>query len=222
MCAPSVEYERSDAPATLRFAGGYPTTKRTKIVWEVPAWWDEVVTNKRINGKKIVFVCQGTVAMDFNQLVFPAMDALRHRSDIELVIALGRPGITLPSETSIPANCHVEDFIPYDSILPHVDVFITTGGYGSFQRALKSGTPLIMAGTTEEKPESAARAEWAGVAVNLRTTYPSVDQLTDAVDEVLGNESFKMRALKIQAEIAGYDPVGVIAQCLEELAEGRE
>jgi UDP:flavonoid glycosyltransferase YjiC (YdhE family) len=222
MCAPSVEYERSDAPSTLRFAGGYPTTKRTKSNWEVPYWWDEVIINKNRAGKKIVFVCQGTVAMDFNQLVYPTMEALQHRSDISLVIALGRPGTTLANDTIIPPNCYVEDFIPYDSILPHVDVFITTGGYGSFQRALKSGTPLIMAGTTEEKPESAARAEWAGVAVNLRTTYPSVQQLTSAVDEVLANESFKKKALDIQTQIAGFDPVGVIAECLEELAEGRE
>ncbi|GKU21833.1 unnamed protein product [Fusarium langsethiae] len=222
MCAQSVEYERSDAPSTLRFAGGYPTTKRTKTSWEMPFWWDEVITNKNITKKKIVFVCQGTVAMDFNQLVFPTMEALQHRSDIKVIIALGRLGTRLPSDTVVPLNCHVEDFIPYDNILPHVDVFITTGGYGSFQRALKSGTPLIMAGTTEEKPESAARAEWAGVAVNLRTTYPSVEQLMNAVDEVLGNKGFKKKALDIQTQIAGYDPVGVIAECLEELAERRE
>ncbi|KAF5020204.1 hypothetical protein F66182_7769 [Fusarium sp. NRRL 66182] len=219
MCAPSVEYERSDAPETLRFAGGYPITQRTSNNWQKPSWWDEVVMNKNASNKKIVFVCQGTVAMDFNQLVIPTMNALQNRSDINVVIALGRPGVALPPDTSVPTNCRVADFIPYDSILPHVDVFITTGGYGSFQRALNNGTPLVMAGTTEEKPESAARAEWAGVAVNLRTTYPSVEQLSHAVDEVLENDRFKRRALEIQAEIAGYDPVGVIIQSIEELAE---
>ncbi|KAM0211991.1 hypothetical protein ACHAQD_009980 [Fusarium lateritium] len=220
MCPPSVEYHRSDAPDTLRFAGGYPATRRTASAWENPTWWEEVITKKILTGKKIVFVCQGTVAMDFNQLVIPTMEALRNRSDINIIIALGRPGATLPAHVSIPANCRVADFVPYDSILPHVDVFITTGGYGSFQRALNNGTPLIMAGTTEEKPESAARAEWAGVAVNLRTTYPSAEQLVKAVDEILGSEKYKSRALEIQAEIAGYDPVGVIAQSIEELARG--
>ncbi|KAM0544997.1 hypothetical protein ACHAPJ_011578 [Fusarium lateritium] len=222
MCAPSVEYHRGDAPDTLRFAGGYPATQRTKSNWEKPSWWDEVVIEKSANSKKVVFVCQGTVAMDFNQLVIPTMAALQTRSDIDVVIALGRPGISLPTDVSIPPNCRVEDFIPYDSILPHVDVFITTGGYGSFQRALNNGTPLIMAGTTEEKPESAARAEWAGVAVNLRTTYPSVEQLSHAVDEVLENDKFKKRALEIQAEIAQYDPVGVIVENIEELAKRRD
>ncbi|KIL88673.1 hypothetical protein FAVG1_07920 [Fusarium avenaceum] len=219
MCTPSVEYHRSDAPDTLRFAGGYPATGRATSTWEKPTWWQEVVAKKSVTGQKIVFVCQGTVAMDFNQLVLPTMEALRNRPDINIVIALGRPGATLPTNVSVPANCQVADFIPYDSILPHVDVFITTGGYGSFQRALNNGTPLIMAGTTEEKPESAARAEWAGVAVNLRTTYPSAEQLSQAVDEILENDKFKERALEIQTEIAQYDPVGVIIESIEELAK---
>ena len=218
MCAPSVEYQRSDAPDTLRFAGGYPATQRTKGDWEEPSWWKNVVLEKSANCKKIVFVCQGTVAMDFNQLVLPTMVALQSRSDLEVVIALGRPGVSLPTNVSIPSNCRVESFIPYDNILPHADVFVTTGGYGSFQRALNNGTPLVMAGTTEEKPESAARAEWAGVAVNLRTTYPSVEQLSHAVDEILENDRFKKRALEIKSEIAQYDPVGVIVQSIEELA----
>lgn len=225
MCTPSVEYPRSDAPDTLRFAGGYPTAvvspPGTTSCWETPSWWDQVTTSTVSSKKKIVFVCQGTIAMDFNQLVIPSLTAFEDRSDVIVVIALGRIGLTLPVDVLVPSNCLVEDYIPYDNILPHVDVFITTGGYGSFQRALQNGTPLVVAGTTEEKPETAARAEWAGIAVNLRTSYPSVKQLRQAVDEVLADERYKTRALEIQAEIATRDPLGVIVENIEELA-GRE
>ncbi|KAL4732184.1 hypothetical protein ACLX1H_001192 [Fusarium chlamydosporum] len=148
-----------------------------------------------ITGRRLSLFVKERSLWTFNQLVFPTIEALQDRSDVALVIALGRPRISLPSDVYTPSNCHVEDFIPYDSILPHVNVFITTGDHGSFQQALKSGTPLIMAGTTEEKPESAAKAEWAGVAVNLRTTYPSTAQLSQAVDEAPGNQSFKRRAV---------------------------
>jgi len=124
----------------------------------------------------------------------------------------------LPADVPVPPNCRVADYIPYDDLLPRCDVFVTTGGYGSFQRALNNGTPLVMAGTTEEKPETAARAEWAGVAVNLRTSHPSAAQLGQAIDEILSNRKFKTRALEIQDEIATYDPVGVIIENIEELA----
>ncbi|KAI0133798.1 MGT family glycosyltransferase [Xylariales sp. AK1849] len=214
MCTPSVEYPRSDAPDSLRFAGGYPTTPRLPEP-NRPAWWHEVISNKT---QKIIFVCQGTVAMDFNQLVIPTMAAFKDRSDVIVVVALGRKGTALPADVPIPLNCKVEEYIPYDDVLPYCDVFVTTGGYGSFQRALKNGTPLVMAGTTEEKPETAARGKWAGVGVNLQTSYPSTEQLEQAIDEIFSNKSYKARALEIQAEIATYDPVSVVIEVIEELA----
>jgi UDP:flavonoid glycosyltransferase YjiC (YdhE family) len=166
----------------------------------------------------MIFVCQGTVARDITQLAIPTMIALKERSDIIVVVALGKEGESLPADFSVPSNSRVVDYISYDDVLPYCDLFVTTGGYGSLQRALNNGTPLIMGATTEEKPESAARAEWAGVAVNLRTSCPSIEQLQQAVDEILSNKRYKTRALEIQAEIAASDPVGVIIDNIEELA----
>jgi len=217
MCAPSVEYPRSDAPKTLRFAGGYP--KGTKeFNPSKPEWWHEITSNKT---KKVIFVCQGTVARDLTQLAIPTMTALKERSDIIVVVALGKQGMSLPSDFQVPSNARVADYISYDDVLPYCDLFVTTGGYGSLQRALNNGTPLIMGATTEEKPESAARAEFAGVAVNLRTSCPSIERLQRAVDEIISNKKYKARASAIQAEIAASDPVGVIIENIEELAGRR-
>ena len=215
MCTPSVEYPRSDAPKTLRFAGGYPKPSRDASPTK-PAWWHEVTNNS--TKKKIIFVCQGTVATDLEQLAIPTMMALQERSDVIVIVALAKEGATLPADVPVPSNCRVADYIPYDDLLPYCDVFVTTGGYGAFQRALNNGTPLVMAATSEEKPETAARAEWTGVAVNLRTSNPSTEQLERAVEEILSNRRYKARALEIQAEIATYDPVGVIIENIEELA----
>jgi UDP:flavonoid glycosyltransferase YjiC (YdhE family) len=214
MCTPSAEYPRSDAPKTLQFSGGYPKASRDLNPTR-PAWWHEVTSN---NTKKIIFVCQGTVATDINQLIVPTMTAFKERSDITVVVALGKKGAALPANVPVPSNSKVTDYIPYDDLLPYCDVFVTTGGYGAFQRALNNGTPLVMGATTEEKPETAARAEWAGVAVNLRTSHPSTEQLEQAVDEILSNKKYKTRASEIQAQIATYDPVGVIIENIEELA----
>jgi UDP:flavonoid glycosyltransferase YjiC (YdhE family) len=209
-----VEYPRSDAPKTLRFAGGYPDASQGSNPSR-PAWWHEVTDN---DGKHIVFVCQGTAATVLNHLVIPTMTAFRLHTRIIVVVALGKKGATLPPDVNVPSNCRVADYIPYDDMLPHCDVFITTGGYGAFQRALANGTPMVISGTTEDKPETAARAQWAGVGVNLQTSNPSAEQLRDAVDEVLGNERYKTRAVEIQAEMVKYDPMGVIIENIEELS----
>jgi UDP:flavonoid glycosyltransferase YjiC (YdhE family) len=46
----------------------------------------------------------------------------------------------------------------------------------------------------------------------------TTEQLEKAVDEILGNKGYKNKALEIQAEIARYDPVGVIIENNKELA----
>ncbi|KAK8078887.1 glycosyltransferase family 1 protein [Apiospora phragmitis] len=170
MCTSSVEYSRSDAPSTLRFAG---------------------VTLS--HGPRLYY---------------------HHRRP-------GRRDATLADyDVEVPENCIVEEYIPYDDILPFCDVFVTTAGYGSFQRALIHGTPLVMAGMTEEKPETAARGEWAGVGLNLRTSYPSVQQIGEAVNDVLQDQKYKAKALKIQAEMATQSPMGVVMDMIQELVVG--
>jgi UDP:flavonoid glycosyltransferase YjiC (YdhE family) len=214
MCIPSVEYPRSDAPNTIKFTGGLPKGKNGAFE-NPPPFWDEVVNNKT---KKIIAVCQGTIAMDYNNLVIPTLKALKDRDDILVVVALGRKGMTLPKETEVPANARISDYIPYDDLLPHCSIFITNGGYGSFQHSVANGTPLIVGGDTEDKPEVAARAEWAGNGYNLRSGRPTVEAIEKAVNEVLTNSKYKNRALELQAEMATYDPTGEVIETIEELA----
>ena len=214
----TVEYPRSDAPPSIRFAGGLPKGKRDAFA-NPPTWWSEVADN---NGKKkIVAVSQGSIAMNFSDLVIPTMEALKDREDILVVVALGRKGAALPERTNVPANARVADFIPFDELLPHCAAFISNGGYGAFQHAISNGTPLVVGGATEDKPEVAARAEWAGVAVNLRTAQPTVEALRTAVDEVISNPKYKKRALELEEEMARFDPMSIVAENIEELAAGK-
>lgn len=216
MCLPAVEWPRSDAPKHLKFTGGLPKVKRG-VFTNPPSWWNEIVDNKT---KKIVLVCQGSVVMDHTELIIPTMNALAKRDDILVVVALGRKGVTLPKGTVVPSNSRIADYVPFDEVLPHCSIFITNGGYGAFQHGLRNGTPLIIGGSTEDKPEVAARAAWAGVAVNLKTATPEESAIEEAVDEILGNERYKKRAMELEAEMASYDPMGIVSQAIDELAVG--
>jgi UDP:flavonoid glycosyltransferase YjiC (YdhE family) len=80
--------------------------------------------------------------------------------------------------------------------------------------------PLVVAGTTEDKTEIAARAEWAGVAVNLRTENPAPEAVLAAVEEVISNSKYKERALVLEKEMATFDPMEIVVKHIEELAAG--
>ncbi|KAI8229430.1 UDP-glucosyltransferase A1 [Colletotrichum sp. SAR 10_96] len=114
MCVPSVEYPRSDAPPGLRFSGGYPNGPKDPF-HPRPAWWPEVVAAKAA-ARKLVFVCQGTVAMDLTQLVVPTMAALAGREDVLVVVAVGRKGASLPPGLEVPPNCRVTDYVPFHDL----------------------------------------------------------------------------------------------------------
>ena len=214
-CIPSLEHYRSDAPATLCYIGGIPRT--IVEVWdEKPDWWGEVVNNAR--EKRIIFVAQGTFTVDFDELVIPTMAAMQDRDDFLVVVSLCVRGATLPSGCLVPRNARVSDWIPYDWVLPYCDVFVSTGGYGSLQHSVYNGIPMVIAGTTEDKPEVAVRGEVAGMALNLRTSTPTADEVRVAVDTILSEPKYKKRSMELRDEMKSYDPMAMIVEAIQEVA----
>jgi UDP:flavonoid glycosyltransferase YjiC (YdhE family) len=217
MCPPSTQYTRSDAPKTFRFTGGLP--KLPRIESSKPSWWHEVVDNP--TKKDIVLISQGTVELNYDNLIIPALEAMKDRPNTLVIVVLGIKGATLDPSVPIAENVRVVDYLPFDEILPHCSVFVHNGGYGGVQHSIKHGTPLVVAGQTEDKPEMCAIAEWAGVAVNLKTGKPTKEALRIGIDEVVSNPKYKNACQRIQAEIATFDPMRVIKESIEEvLAEG--
>jgi UDP:flavonoid glycosyltransferase YjiC (YdhE family) len=72
----------------------------------------------------------------------------------------------------LPANARAATFLPYDSLLPKTDVFVTNGGYGGVQYALRYGVPVITTSGHEDKPEVAARIAWSGAGRRLKPPGP--------------------------------------------------
>lgn len=193
---PGFEYPRADLPETVHFAGPLPSPVSDV---PLPAWWDD------LDGSvPVVHVTQGTIAnTDFAQLVLPTITALA-ASDVLVVVSTGgRPRAALPD--ALPANVRVAEYLPYDRFLPMVDVMVTNGGYGGIQQALSHGTPIVVAGQTEDKVEVSARVGWSGVGINLRTNQPSAARVGAAVRRVLTEDSFRSRARSLAEELAAAD-----------------
>jgi UDP:flavonoid glycosyltransferase YjiC (YdhE family) len=129
----------------------------------------------------------------------------------------GRPVEELRLGT-LPANARVGTFLSYPELLPRTAAMVTNGGYGGVQMALSYGVPLIVAGTTEDKPEVAARVAWSGAGINLKTAAPTPAQVRDAVRALLDDERYRERAKALQVEYARYDAVALGVDLIERLA----
>lgn len=166
---------------------------------ELPTWWHELDRTKRL-----VLVTQGIVAnRDLRQLISPTLTALAEE-DVTVVATTGEQ----PSESlliEIPANAHVASFLPYELILPSVDLLITNGGYGTVNLALAQGIPIVSAGMTEDKEEVSAHVQWAGVGIDLKTNQPTAESLRAAAREVLDNPVYRQRAKELAREFASHN-----------------
>jgi MGT family glycosyltransferase len=205
---PEFEYPRSDAPATLHFAGPISATGSEA---PLPPWWAELD-----GSRPVVHVTQGTIAnRDYRQIVAPTLEALAEDDLLVVVSTGGRPLDTLPP---LPPNARAATYLPYDELLPRTDVYVTNGGYGGVQYALSYGVPIVTSSGQEDKPEVAARVAWSGVGRRIKTEVPSPEQVGAAVRAVLRNSSYRESAQRIAASMARAGGVARLAEIVDELA----
>ena len=213
MSIPSFEFPR-EMPPSVHFVGTPPI-----IPGQVspPPWADDLD-----GSRKVVLVTQGTVANhNFNLLVAPTLAALANEPDILVVVtAGGRPIEAIPGP--IPPNARLASFLPFEWLLPRVNVLVTNGGYGSVNQAMSFGVPLVTAGLTEDKADVNARVAWSGVGINLATNEPTADGLRNAVRTVLDRPAYRLRAAQMAIDFANIDTRSEILRILNDVVAGKE
>jgi MGT family glycosyltransferase len=209
-CVPGFEYPRSDMPPQVHFIGLLPAP--TPAGWTPPPWWGDLD-----GSRPVVHVTQGTVANEQPDLIKPALEGLASE-DVLVVVATGGRSAAELGLADVPANARIAPFLSYPALLPRTAAMLTNGGYGGVQMALAHGVPLAVAGTTEDKPEVAARVAWSGAGINLKTSTPSAEQIRAAVRSLLSEARYRERAQGLAAEYRRYDAVTLGAGLLERLA----
>ena len=213
LSVPSFEFPR-EIPPSVHFVGTPPIIPDQV---PLPPWAHELD-----GSRKVVLVTQGTVANhNFDLLVAPTLAALANEPDI-LVVATagGRPVDAIPGQ--VPSNARLASFLPFEWLLPRVDVLVTNGGYGSVNQAMSFGIPLVTAGLTEDKADVNARVAWSGVGLNLATNEPTREALRDAVRTVLDRPAYRLRASQMADEFAGIDTRSEILSIISRLVVDQE
>ncbi|MGH8901025.1 MAG: glycosyltransferase [Egibacteraceae bacterium] len=207
---PSFEYPRSDMLSQTHFLG--PLVDPPPERFDPPAWWDELD-----GARPVVHVTQGTIANDADRLLVPAIRALAGE-DVLVVVTTGIPLQKLRLGP-LPRNARLERFVPYYHLLPRVDVVVTNGGYGGVNMALAYGVPLVVAPSTEEKHEVAARVAWTGAGIHLKRRALSEAGIRKAVTTVLHAPCYRERAQALRDECRRYDAPRLAANLIEQLTK---
>jgi UDP:flavonoid glycosyltransferase YjiC (YdhE family) len=209
LTTPSFEFPRN-IPPSVHFIGAIPIIPNQA---PLPSWAHELD-----GSRKVVLVMQGTVANhDFGLLIAPTLAALANEPDLLVVVtAGGRPIDAIPGP--IPSNVRLASYLPFEWVLPKVDVFVTNGGYGSVNQAMSFGIPLVTAGLTEDKADVNARVGWSGVGIDLATNEPTPQALREAIRTVLDKPNYRARASLMADEFDGIDTRSEILRIVSQVS----
>jgi MGT family glycosyltransferase len=195
----ALEYPRRNWPASFCFTGPLNWDPPT----DPPAWLDEL-------SRPVALVTSSSEFQDDGRLITTALAALA-TEDVD-VVATMPAGI---EAQDVPANAHLEEFVPHSLVLPRAAVAITHGGFGATQKAISHGVPLVVVPFGRDQSEVGRRVEAAGVGVLLPPKKLTPRRLQTAVHEAM---ALQPAAHRLAEKLATEPGAAAAVQRLEELA----
>ncbi|KAG9604033.1 UDP-Glycosyltransferase/glycogen phosphorylase, partial [Aureobasidium melanogenum] len=212
LCVPQLEYPRSDLPPNVEFTGALLGKNDNK---SEPDWFNSFV--RGYDERPLVVVTSGTAASaDVEQLIMPTIEACRSLPVRVVVCAVN---VHPPKDYPMPENVKIARWIPFEELFKHASLVVSNGGFGGITQAFAAGVPMVLAGVTEDKMETTARAAMTGAAINLRTQTPSVEQVKQAIETTTSGNSYQEKALVLKQAYASYDTLGIIENAVRVTAK---
>jgi UDP:flavonoid glycosyltransferase YjiC (YdhE family) len=164
----------------------------------LPAWWAG-------DDRPLVYMTFGSVAAAFPAAAGAYGKALAALGElpVRVLLTVGRE-LELGE---VPANVHVEQWVPQADVLAHAALVLCHGGSGTTLGALAAGRPLVVVPLFADQPFNAARAGIVGAGV-----VASVDTIGRAVERVLDDDSYAIAARRVADEMRALPPVDEFLQ----------
>ncbi|WP_433349634.1 glycosyltransferase [Microtetraspora malaysiensis] len=124
----------------------------------------------------------------------------------------------LHEEIELAPNMWGAEFVPQTKIIPQVDLVITHGGNNTTTEALHFGKPMILLPLFWDQYDNAQRVHEKGYGVRLDTYKFADEELTGALDRLLGDTELRERLAAHGAEIRRRDGLRIAADVIEKIA----
>ena len=207
---PGFDYNRSDLPANVRFVGPLlPCNVR-----RARPFFEEA---KLKNYKKVILVTQGTVERDLEKLIVPTLEAFKDTSYLVIVTTGGSPQTNRLRARFLQKNIIISEFLDFNQIMPHADLFVTNGGYGGVLLSITHQLPMVTAGLHEVKNEITARVGYFKLGINLKTETPTPEQIQKSVSKVLNDSQYKRNVVRLSDEFRRYDTYTLCSRYIAEV-----
>ena len=138
-----------------------------------------------------------------------ALSALR----IEALVTTGR-GIA-PEDPPVAGGVEARAFVPYDTVLPSVDLVVTHAGFGTLMFSASAGKPTLCLPNGRDQDDNAARAEALGLGRKLSPAATPAE-IGGAVMDMLGDEALRATTRSFAAGVSRFGDLARAADLVEQ------
>jgi UDP:flavonoid glycosyltransferase YjiC (YdhE family) len=169
------------------------------------------------DSRPLVYITFGTIvgtSADLRSIYRTALDGIADLP-VRALLTTGR-GMEPGTLGTVPANVHVEEWVPQRDVLARASAVVCHGGSGTVRGALAAGLPLVVTPLGADQPHNARRVAAVGAGIALPAPDPA--SLRAAVERVLADADFGRGARRIADEIAALPPVDAAVPVLVAMA----
>ncbi|MEV1240800.1 glycosyltransferase [Nonomuraea sp. NPDC049750] len=165
-------------------------------------------------GDALVYFSLGSLGSSDVELMQRVIDVLA-TTPHQFIVSKG----PLHEEIKLADNMWGAEFLPQTKIIPLCDLVITHGGNNTTTEALHFGKPMILLPLFWDQYDNAQRVDELGYGVRLSTYAFTDEELTGALDRLLGDEQLRARLAAEGERIRGLDGLRKAADLIEELGQ---
>jgi zeaxanthin glucosyltransferase len=168
----------------------------------------------RLTGEPLIYASMGTLVnglADVFRIILKAAAAIPGR---QLVLSIGS-NIQVDDLGPIPASAIVVSRAPQIELLKRAELCITHAGINTTLESLALGVPIMAIPVGFDQPGIAARIVYHGIGKSMPVASMNKEDLSGAIQEVLGNSSYRDTARRFQRTIAQTHGLDRAADVLE-------
>ena len=171
------------------------------------------VLKARPEGSALIYLSLGSLGSADVDLMKRLVDVLG-RTPHHYIVSTGPQH----AEYTLADNMWGAEFLPQTSVIPQVDLVITHGGNNTTTEAFHFGKPMVLLPLFWDQYDNAQRVDETGYGVRLDTYAFADDELTGAIDRLLGDDALRVRMAALGDRIRDRDGTTRAADVIEAVA----
>ncbi|MET0929519.1 MAG: nucleotide disphospho-sugar-binding domain-containing protein, partial [Aeromicrobium sp.] len=188
------------------------SVRETEEAYEVPA-----VLADRPEGSALVYLSLGSLGGADVELMQSLIDSLAE-SPHRFVVSMGPQA----DQLTLAANMDGAQTVPQTRVIPQVDLVISHGGNNTVTESLHFGKPMVLLPLFWDQYDNAQRMHELGLGIRLDTYGHTPDELRDAVDALLADETLRASMAATGERIRARDGLTKGADIIESIGLAHE